>query len=56
MMAVAIAISVIAAWYSIAGLIAIFSAAALPVTIMGGALEAGKIVATVWLHNNWGRF
>lgn len=55
MMAVAIAISVIAAWYSIAGLIAIFSAAALPVTIMGGALEAGKIVATVWLHNNWGR-
>ena len=22
---------------------------------MGGALEAGKIVATVWLHNNWRR-
>jgi len=22
---------------------------------MGGALEAGKIVATVWLHNNWKR-
>jgi hypothetical protein len=22
---------------------------------MGGALEAGKLVATVWLHNNWKR-
>lgn len=52
---IAIAISAIAAWYSIAGLIAIFAAAAIPVMIMGGALEAGKIVATVWLHNNWER-
>ena len=55
MMAIAITISAIAAWYSIAGLTAIFSAAVVPVIIMGGALEAGKIVATVWLHNNWRR-
>ena len=55
MMVIAIAISAIAAWYSIAGLTAIFSAAVIPVIIMGGALEAGKIVATVWLHNNWRR-
>jgi hypothetical protein len=48
-------ISVIAAYYSVAGLTAIFSAAVVPVIIMGGALEAGKIVATVWLHNNWKR-
>lgn len=54
-MLVAITISAIAAWYSVAGLTAIFSAAVLPVIIMGGALEAGKIVATVWLHNNWKR-
>ena len=54
-MLVAITISVIAAWYSVAGLTAIFSAAVVPVIIMGGALEAGKIVATVWLHNNWQR-
>lgn len=51
----AISISFIAAWYSIAGLVAVFSAAVMPVIIMGGALETGKIVATVWLHQNWSR-
>lgn len=55
MMFIAVTISAIAAWYSVAGLTAIFSAAVIPVIIMGGALEAGKIVATVWLHNNWRR-
>jgi len=55
MMFIAVTISAIAAWYSVAGLTAIFSAAVVPVIIMGGALEAGKIVATVWLHNNWKR-
>jgi predicted nucleic acid-binding Zn-ribbon protein len=52
---IAILISAIAAYYSVVGLTAIFAAAVLPVMIMGGALEAGKIVATVWLHNNWQR-
>ncbi|CAB4133397.1 hypothetical protein UFOVP257_172 [uncultured Caudovirales phage] len=55
MLVIAITISAIAAWYSVAGLTAIFSAAVIPVIIMGGALEAGKIAATVWLHNNWQR-
>lgn len=55
MLVIAITISAIAAWYSVAGLTAIFAAAVIPVIIMGGALEAGKIVATVWLHNNWQR-
>ena len=55
MLVIAITISAIAAWYSVAGLTAIFAAAVVPVIIMGGALEAGKIVATVWLHNNWRR-
>jgi len=54
-MLVAVTISAIAAWYSVEGLTAIFSAAVVPVIIMGGALEAGKLVATVWLHNNWHR-
>jgi len=54
-MLVAVTISAIAAWYSVEGLTAIFSAAVIPVIIMGGALEAGKLVATVWLHNNWQR-
>jgi len=52
---VSVVISAIAAYYSVVGLTAIFAAAVLPVMIMGGALEAGKIVATVWLHNNWQR-
>ena len=55
MLLIAVGISSIAAYYSVAGLTAIFAAAALPVIIMGGALEAGKIAATVWLHNNWTR-
>ena len=52
---VALSISGIAAFYSIIGLIAIFAAAAMPVIVMGGALEIGKIATTVWLHHNWQR-
>jgi hypothetical protein len=51
----AVLLSAVAAWYSIAGLTAIFSAAVLPVIIMGATMELGKVVATVWLHNNWKR-
>ena len=54
-LATALLLSAVAAWYSVAGLTAIFSAATIPVIIMGGSLELGKIVATVWLHNNWRR-
>ena len=54
-LATALLLSLTAAYYSIMGLTAIFSAAAIPVMIMGGSLELGKIVATVWLHNNWQR-
>ena len=51
----ALLLSAVAAYYSIAGLTAIFAAAVIPVIIMGGTLELGKVVATVWLHNNWRR-
>lgn len=50
---VALTLSSIAAWYSIVGLTAIFAAAAVPVIIMGSALEVAKITATVWLHTYW---
>jgi len=49
----ALAISAVAIYYSIAGLVAIFAAAALPIMIMGGALEIGKLVTAVWLHKYW---
>lgn len=49
----ALTLSTIAAWYSILGLTAIFAAAVIPITIMGGALEISKVVTTVWLHKYW---
>ena len=52
---VALSISVIAAYYSIIGLTAIFAAAFLPIVLMGSVLEVGKLLATVWLHQNWHR-
>ena len=50
---VAIAISAVAAWYSILGLMAIFSAAVVPIAIMGGVLEVGKLVTASWLYQYW---
>lgn len=55
MLFTALTISAVAAYYSIAGLVAIFSAAPIPIIVMGSALEVGKIVSTVFLHNNWKR-
>jgi hypothetical protein len=52
---VALSLSVIAAWYSIVGLTAIFAAAVVPIIIMGSALEVAKITATIWLHEHWNR-
>jgi hypothetical protein len=49
----ALALSVIAAWYSILGLTAIFAAAVIPIIIMGASLEIAKVVTTVWLHRYW---
>ena len=48
-----LSISAVAVWYSVAGLVAIFAAAAIPIIIMGVALEVSKLVATVWLKMNW---
>jgi hypothetical protein len=48
-------ISAVAVWYSVAGLVAIFAAAAIPIIIMGVTLEISKLVATVWLKMNWNR-
>ena len=51
----ALTISGVAIYYSIAGLVAIFAAAAIPIMVMGGALEIGKLVTAVWLHRYWHR-
>ena len=52
---VALLLSSVAAWYSIIGLTAIFAGAVIPVIIMGGILEIGKITTTVWLRKYWHR-
>jgi hypothetical protein len=49
----ALILSVSAAVYSILGLTAIFAAAFWPIVILGGSLEFGKIVTTLWLHKYW---
>ena len=49
----ALAISAVAIYYSVAGLMAIFAAAAFPIMIMGGVLEVSKLVTAVWLHKYW---
>src|SRR6056300_747346 len=51
----ALCISAVAIYYSVAGLVAIFAAAALPIMIMGGTLEIAKLVTAVWLHKYWSR-
>ena len=50
---VALAISGVAAFYSIVGLMAIFSASALSIAVMGSVLEVGKLATASWLYQNW---
>ena len=49
----ALTLSVIAAYYSLMGLAAIFAAAVVPIIVMGGVLEAAKLVVASWVYRNW---
>jgi hypothetical protein len=49
----ALIISLSSAVYSILGLTAIFAAAFWPIVVLGGSLEIGKIISTLWLHKYW---
>ena len=53
MLVVALCLSVIAEFYSIAGLAAIFAGAPIPIIIMGVILGTAKLSITVWLHEFW---
>ena len=46
-------IAAIAAYFSIAGLMAIFNGASMAVAVMAGSLELGKLVTASWLYRNW---
>lgn len=52
-LSVALVLSTIAAYYSIMGLVTMFSAAALPIVVMATAMEISKVSVTVWLHRYW---
>ena len=49
----ALAISGVAEFYSIAGLVSIFSSQAIASIIMGASLGVGKLVAASWVYHNW---
>lgn len=49
----ALLIAGVAAWFSIAGLMAIFAATPLSILIMGTVLELGKLTSASWLYRNW---
>lgn len=49
----AIAIAVVAAYFSVIGLATIFAGAELAVIVMASILELGKLVSAVWLHIYW---
>lgn len=49
----AVAISGVAAYFSVVGLIAIFAAASLPIAVMGSVLEVAKLVSASWVYRNW---
>jgi hypothetical protein len=46
-------ISAVAIYYSVIGLTAIFSAAVIPIIVMGTTLEVAKLVCASWLKANW---
>lgn len=49
----AIALSTIAAFYSVIGLAQIFPGSFWPIIVMGTVLEIAKLVTVSWLYNNW---
>jgi hypothetical protein len=50
---VALAISTVAAYYSIVGLTAIFAAEKLAIAVMAVTLEIGKLICASWTFTNW---
>ena len=49
----AFSLSSAAIYFSVIGLVAIFSGAAVPIIFMGTTLELAKLVTASWLYRNW---
>jgi len=54
-LATSLTLATTAAYFSIVGLMTIFSGAAVGVLVMATVLEAGKLVSAAWLHYEWDR-
>lgn len=50
---IALALSSVAAYYSIVGLLTIFPTAGMSIVIMGVTLECAKLISASWLYRNW---
>ena len=51
----ALAVSAVAAYFSIVGLVTIFPTAAIPIIVMGSVLEVAKLITAAWLYRNWAK-
>lgn len=51
----ALMLSSIAAFFSVAGLAAIFASSFIPIIVMGTALELTKVITVMWVHLYWDR-
>jgi len=49
----ALAVSAVAGWFSIVGLMAIFPGVPVPILTMGIVLEVAKLVTASWIYRNW---
>lgn len=49
----AVLLSIIAAYYSVTGMVALFPAAPIAVVVMMSTLELSKVVTATWLHSHW---
>ena len=49
----ALAVSAVAGYFSIVGLMAIFATAPIPIAVMGSTLEIAKLITASWLYRNW---
>lgn len=49
----ALSLATTAAWFAIAGIMAIFSGNPYPALVMGAVIELGKVVGVSWVYRNW---
>ena len=48
-----LALSAVAAWFAIEGIMALFAGLAIYAMIMGIVIEAGKVVGVTWIYRHW---